>query len=89
MSWYAAGGFAVVILGAIGLEALGLLALWRWKRRGLPPAEVLPYLGAGASLIAASGVAVSGGAWAWVGLLLAVGGGLHVIDLRARWRRPL
>ena len=82
----ASGGAVAVILLGMAVEAAVLVLLFRTRGQGVPPRLLLPNLGAGACLIAASGAALRGVAWEWVSALLLAGLVLHVVDLRARWR---
>lgn len=87
MRWFAEGGFLVVVLGAMAIEAAVLVALFRRTGRGVPPRSLLPGLAAGALMVAACGAALRGGGWMMTGGLLLAAGGMHVLDLRGRWRR--
>ena len=74
----------VIILG-MALEAAVLVALWRRSHRGIAPRVLLPNLAAGACILVAMRVGLSGGWWPWalpplLGALVA-----HVTDLRRRW----
>ena len=83
--FYASGGVVLLILGGMVVEAVVLAVVWGRTGRGVAPRVLLPNLVAGGCLVGASGVALRGGWWGWVGALLLLGGVLHVMDLRGRW----
>lgn len=85
--WFAEGGFLVVVLGAMAVEAVALVWLHRRTGRGVAPGSLLPGLAAGALMVAACGAALRGGGWLGTGALLLAAGGMHALDLRGRWRR--
>ena len=75
------------LLAAVALEAVLLLL---WQRRtgaGLPPAELLPTLLAGAGLMLAWRASAAGAPPLWVAAAMAMAGVAHAIDLGRRWRR--
>ena len=84
--WFASGAIPFVIVAGMAIEAAALALLFQRTGRGVPPATLLPNLGAGACLMAAAGAALRGAWWGWVGALLFAAGVLHVMDLRKRWR---
>lgn len=75
-----------LILLLVALETLALVLLWRWKRRGLAPARLLPTMLAGGCLLLAFRAVLGGASLAWIGAALAAAGIAHFIDLRSRWR---
>ena len=83
---FASGVIVLLILAGVALEAAALSVLFHRTGRGIPPAILLPNLGAGACLLAAAGAALRGWWWGWIGALLLVGGIMHLVDLRRRWR---
>jgi hypothetical protein len=83
---YASGGVVFVILVGMALEGAALAVLFHRTGRGVPPLVLLPNLVAGACLVGASGTALRGAWWGWTGALLLLGGLLHIVDLRGRWR---
>lgn len=80
--FFASGRVADVILAVLAIEAVLLL-----RGRRLPTADLLLLLGAGAAFAWALRGALTGAAWPWVALPLAVAGLLHGWDLRRRLRR--
>jgi hypothetical protein len=86
MSWFfASGRFADVVLGFVLLEAAGLASLRRFAGQGPGLRKMLPTLAAGAFLVLAVRLAVTGGSsYALAGALL---GALaaHGLDLGSRW----
>ena len=75
-----------LVLLLIGLEALGLIVLWRMRRCPLSPASTLLILAPGTCLLLASRAALAGAAWSVISLLFLVALIIHLIDLRQRWR---
>jgi hypothetical protein len=86
MSWFfASGRFADVVLGFVVLEAAGLFLVRRLAGQGPGLGKMLPNLAAGAFLVLAIRVAVTGGsAYALAAPML---GALaaHMFDLAGRW----
>ena len=58
--FFAGGHVATLLLAILGLEAALLLALWRWRGQGVPPAPLLAFLASGAFLALALHAALSG-----------------------------
>jgi hypothetical protein len=82
-----ASGRAVdLILALMAVEAIALLALWRRRRRGVPPAQLIANLAAGGSLLLALRAALTGAHWVWLGLWFTTALIAHLADLGLRWR---
>lgn len=75
-----------LVLLLIGLEALGLILLWRMRLCPLPPLSTLLILAPGTCLLLASRAALAGAAWGLISLLFLVALIIHLIDLRQRWQ---
>jgi hypothetical protein len=75
-----------LILAIVALELVGFTLYWRTRGRGIPPAQLLPNLLAGALLLLALRLSLSGYAWPWYTACLALAGVANVADLRQRWR---
>lgn len=73
-----------VVIAASLIELLWLLTHLRAAPRGL-----LPNLLAGLSLALALRLGLGGAGVPWVAACLAAAGVCHLLDLRARWRRPV
>jgi len=87
MAEFFAGARAIeLVLSLIALEAIGLIALWRFGRCPLPPRATLLILAPGSSLLLASHAVLAGASWLWVSLLFLVALVLHLVDLRQRWQ---
>ncbi len=84
---FASGRVVDLVLALIALEAV--LLTWHRRRsgRGLPAAELLAFLLAGACLLLALRAALVGASWVWIAAPLAGAGAAHLVDLRLRWRR--
>jgi hypothetical protein len=84
--FFASGRFADVVLAFVVLEACALFFLHRFVRQGPGLVPMLPTLAAGACLVVAVRLAMTGGtpvmlATALLGALVA-----HLADLGVRWR---
>ena len=75
-----------LVLVIVGLEMIVIALHWRTTRRGITPAQLLPNLFAGALLLLALRLALSGYPWPWYTACLAAAGIANVADLRQRWR---
>jgi hypothetical protein len=75
-----------LVLLLIGLEAIGLMVLWRMRRCPVPPLATLLILAPGSCLLVAARAALAGAAWGWVSFFLLVALAIHLIDLRQRWQ---
>ena len=75
-----------LILLMTALECAALLAYTAWTGRGIPAADLLPNLLAGACLILALRLAVSGADWTVVGPCMLASLAAHLADLKRRWR---
>jgi hypothetical protein len=84
---FRSGRIVDLILLLMALEGAGLLLLRRRLGRGMPPAEILAFLAAGAALMLALRAALVGAGWGWVALALAAGGAAHLAYLFLRWRK--
>ncbi len=73
MSWlFATGHAADLMLAVLVAQGAALLWLWRARGRGVPPAPLLAFLGAGALLALALRAALTGAHWGWVALFVAL-----------------
>lgn len=75
-----------LILAIVAVEFVVIAVYWRRTGRGIAPAQLAPNLLAGALLLIALRLALSGSAWPWVVACLALSGIANVADLRGRWR---
>ncbi len=84
---FASGRVVDLVLVLVAVEA-ALLA-WHCRRsgRGVPVAELLACLAAGACLLLALRAALVGASWVWTAAALAGAGVAHAADLGLRWRR--
>ena len=81
---FASGRIFDVIIALTALEGIGLLIWHRATGRGLAPLDILGNLAAGAFLLLAARLALSGAWYGWTGLSLAAAGVSHAADLRRR-----
>jgi hypothetical protein len=73
MSWlFASGHAADLMLALLVVQGAALVWLWRARRRGVPPGQLLAFLGAGALLALALRAALTGAHWGWVALWVAL-----------------
>lgn len=84
---FANGRVVDFILILVAIEALALILVWRFARRGVAPLDLLPNLCAGAFLLLALRTTLAGQSWMLVSGCLAAAGLAHLADLRGRWRR--
>ena len=75
-----------LVLAVVAIETIALMLLWRWQRRGIAPAKLLPNIAAGAFLLLAVRCALGGTSWIWLAACLAAAGLANAADLRQRWR---
>lgn len=80
------GRIADLILLVLLLEGAVLFAYWRIKGSGVPPFDILLFMGSGAALVIALRVALTDGWWGWIGLALTASFFVHAADLLRRWR---
>lgn len=84
--WFQSGRIIDVIVALVLLEALALSLRHRVTLRGPSPAELFPNLASGLCLMLAVRAALTGSAWTWVALALALSLVAHLVDLGQRWR---
>jgi hypothetical protein len=84
---FASGRLIDLILIVVVLEAGLLSLLWRYARRGIAPADLLPNLCAGAFLLLALRATLAGAGWMVASGCLAAAGLAHLIDIYRRWPR--
>lgn len=75
-----------LILAIVAFELVGFTLYWHLCGRGIAPTQLLPNLLAGALLLLALRLALSGYSWPWYTACLALSGVANVADLRQRWR---
>ncbi|MDB5654973.1 MAG: hypothetical protein JWQ94_2586 [Tardiphaga sp.] len=73
----------LLVVGEVGV----LVLLWRARRTGIAPADLIPNIMAGAFLLLALRLALGGAGWKSCCTCLAAAGISHLADLRRRWRR--
>lgn len=74
---------AIIVL--VVLEAIGLMVFRRVNGRGMPPREVVSFLGAGAGLLIALRVLISDGPFVWFAAAMLVSLAMHLWHVRQRW----
>jgi hypothetical protein len=83
--FFASGRFADVVLAFVVLEAAALFVLRRLAGLGPGLGPLLPTLGAGAFLVVAVRLAVTGGGAVLLGAALLAALASHMVDLGRRW----
>jgi hypothetical protein len=83
---FASGHIADVILAFAILEGAALLLFRHRAGRGIAPADLLPNLCSGLSLMLALRLALTASPWPWIALCLLASLLAHLLDLRFRWR---
>jgi hypothetical protein len=84
--FFASGHAVDVVLLMTAAEAV--VMSWLWRRHRPAIAAFLRTLVAGAFLLLALRVALTGGAWPWIAAALMGSGVAHAADLRGRWAAP-
>jgi hypothetical protein len=84
---FSSGNLVDAILLLVVAEIVVLVLLWRWKRRGIPPADLIPNVLAGGFLLLTVRLLLGGAGWMACSACLAAGGIAHLFDLTRRWRR--
>jgi fatty acid desaturase len=84
---FASGHIIDFILALMALEAVALLVFNRMTGRGVSPRAILPFIAAGACLMLSLRVALTGGSWQLIALLLMAAFVMHLLDIGLRWRR--
>jgi hypothetical protein len=79
------GRIVDLILLLVVLEVVVLGYIRARRGSGIAWRSLLPNLFAGAALLLALRAAITGAAWPWIALWLAVAGLAHLADLRTRW----
>ena len=74
-----------LIVAGMALEGALLVALWRSRRRGIPPGALLPNLLSGMCLLLAMRAGLAGAPLGWIGLALFGALCFHLADLTGRW----
>lgn len=76
---------AWLLLGFLLLEAVFLWLIWKTKMRGLPPVQIITFLGAGACFAIALGLVLANAPPQWLGLALIAAFIFHALDIYQRW----
>lgn len=76
---------ALLLLGFLSVEAIVLWLIWKFKLVGLPPMQIIAFLGAGASFAIALGLVMAGYSPQWLGLALIAAFCFHALDIYLRW----
>lgn len=74
------------ILLLVVAEIVALTMLWRWRRRGIAPADLIPNVLAGGFLLLTVRLVLGGAGWMACSACLAAAGLAHLVDLTRRWR---
>jgi hypothetical protein len=83
---FASGRLIDLILGLVLVEAIALTVFHRLTGKGVAPRDLVGLLLAGAFLLVAVRLALTGAEWVWIGLWLALALIAHLADLALRWR---
>jgi hypothetical protein len=84
--WLASGRLIDGILLIVLIEAAAISFYWAKTGKGIAPRDVLPNLIAGACLLVALRLALTGSDWPPVCAALALSGVASALDLARRWR---
>ncbi len=83
----ASGRVLDFILAAMLAEAIGLTLFHLRTGRGVPPADLLPNLLSGMSVLLAMRLGLLGVWWPFISLSLLAALGCHLIDIRRKWKK--
>ena len=83
---FVSGRLVDFILVLVVVEAGLIAAYWRFTGKGIRALDLLPNLFAGAFLVLALRMVLTGQDWTWSCACLAVAGLAHVVDIARRWR---
>jgi hypothetical protein len=83
---FVSGRIVDLILMLVMAEAIGLVVLWTFARRGVPPRALLANLVSGAALMLAVRSALLDAPWTQVAAFLSLSFLAHLADLAGRWR---
>ena len=84
--FFESGHLIDLILVLVLAEIIALAIYWRWGGKGIALANFLPNAAAGAFLLLALRVALTGYGWHAACLCLAAAGVAHIIDVSRRWK---
>jgi len=84
---FAAGTIVDLVLAFLLIEAIAVIGYWRWRKRGLAPADFLPGMISGALMLLALRAVLAGAGWLVPTLCLLAAGLAHLVDVIWRWRR--
>ena len=76
-----------VLLAVLILEAGILMLIWKFKAIGIPPFQILTFLGAGAAFSLALGSVLLNAAPIWLAICLSLAFVFQIVDLMQRWQR--
>lgn len=76
---------ALLLLGFLSIEAIGLWLIWKTKHIGLPPMQIIAFLGAGACFAMALGLVLASASPQWLGVALIGAFLFHALDIYLRW----
>ncbi len=82
------GNIVLIMLAVVALEAGVLIGLWRRRRQGIAPMDLIANLGAGGSLMLALYWSLTDSDWRLLTATLLLALAFHSADLRRRWRQP-
>ena len=76
-----------VLLAVLLIEAGILLLFWKLNATGIPPFQILTFLGAGAAFTLALGSVLLDAAPIWLAVCLSLAFVFQILDLKQRWQR--
>lgn len=77
---------AYLLLTVLAIEALVLYWVWREKKKGIPPVQVLTFLGSGAAFSFALWCVLAEANVFWLAICLVIAFIFHILDLKLRFR---
>lgn len=77
---------AYLLLTVLAVEAVALFVVWKDRKIGIPPFQIVTFLGAGAAFSLALGGVLAGAGEIWLALCLCVAFIFHIMDMKLRWQ---
>lgn len=76
---------AYVLLIVLFVEAIALFWVWKDKKIGVPPLQVITFLGSGVAFGLALWCVLAQAGAIWLAICLCAAFILHIMDLKLRW----
>ena len=77
---------SLLLLSVLAVEAILLMVVWKRSGRGLPPLQIVSFLGAGAAFAVVLGLVLLDESASLIALALLTAFFFHLLDLWLRWQ---